>query len=102
MKRVVSGLSSSYRYEDDKLRYRYAIFAVTANEHYQSQGISYFTYSELVRFLVEVRGACWVEAGIGVASVHYQWNPLINSILEIDRSVDDKCDEIIKILGVTG
>jgi len=41
------------------------------------------TYEDLVRFLVSVRGECWVTANIGVASVHDQWNPLIKEVFEI-------------------
>jgi hypothetical protein len=105
--RVSSELSSRYSYEDEKFRYRYIVFSREPNEHYKSSGVTYVTYSDAVRFLVEVRGECWLNKNIGVASVHYQWNPLINRIFEIantnSRSIEERCSEILKeIVGPSG
>ena len=103
IKRASSGLLSNYSWEDERARYRYIIFSEKPNEHYQSKGLTYLTYAEIIRFLVEIRGSCWVEANIGVASVHYQWNPTIRLVFDIanstDRSIQERCEQIMKLIN---
>ena len=57
---------------------------------------------DVVEFLVRVRGESWINAGLGVASVHYQWDPLINSIFEVannfNLSLDERRKEIFSLL----
>lgn len=81
--RIASELATNFSYENDQARIRYVIFAEEANEHYKKKKIKYITYSEIIDFLVETRGQSWIYAGIGVASVHQQWDPLINRVFEI-------------------
>lgn len=97
---VSSELATNYRYEGKETRYRYIIFSGKPNEHYLTLGVTYVTYSDAIRFMVEERGECWRNANIGVASVHYQWNPLINRIFKIandsSSSIEARCREILK------
>jgi len=37
-------------------------------------------FDEIIDFLVDVRGQCWVTENIGTASIHYQWDDLIVNI----------------------
>jgi hypothetical protein len=83
IKAVAAKLASSFEYEDDLCRFRYAIFSNSENDHYRGKRVTYFTYESMVRFLVEVRGQCWIEKNIGVASIHDQWDPLIKAIFDI-------------------
>ncbi len=85
---VTDDFAAHYCYEDEKTRIRYIVFANKPNQHYLAQGVKYITFSEIVNFLVEVRGQCWIESGIGVASVHYQWDEQINKVFEIANDVE--------------
>lgn len=86
---VASHLASEYHYTDKngRFRIRYIIFANDVNAHYSSK-IQYITFSEMLEFLVVVRGQCWVRQGIGIASAHRQWDPLIVSIFDIANNQD--------------
>jgi hypothetical protein len=83
---VANELSTHYFYEDEKSRIRYIIFANEPNKYYSGKGIKYITFSQIAEFLTEVRGQSWIAAGIGVASLHYQWDEQINKIFEIINS----------------
>jgi hypothetical protein len=80
---VSQEIAIQYAYEDESNRIRYIIFANEPNRHYEKQGVKYISYLQIVQFLVEVRGQCWIESGIGIASIHYQWDEQINKIIEI-------------------
>lgn len=80
---VASDLKARFKREIGTARYRYVIFCDTPNEHYANKGLTYITFSDMIRFLVEVRGQSWITANIGVASIHYQWDPLINQAFEV-------------------
>lgn len=99
---AANDLANRYTYENEKSRIRYIIFANEPNKHYKAQGLTYITFSQIVKFLVEVRGQCWVESGIGVASIHYQWDEQINKIFEIandfEHSPNERQSEILKFL----
>lgn len=47
-------------------------------------------FTDIIDFLVEVRGQCWVNENIGTASIHYQWDDLINKIFVFanDQTID--------------
>ncbi len=85
---VASKLLNNYLYDEQNIRFRYIIFAEEVNQEWQSRGVTYITYDEIFEFLVTVRGQSWVNANIGVASVHYQWDPLINQIFTIANDMN--------------
>lgn len=58
------------------------------------------TFREVIRFLDEQRGQCWRECGLGVASVHDQWEPLINEAFSIFNSDDGHEDRQRKVLAL--
>lgn len=99
---VASALSSKYCLESGQTRYRYVIFSNEPNKFYCDRGITFMTYRDIVRFLVEVRGQCWITENIGVASIHYQWSPLINEMFSIannqQMSVDERCEKVLNVL----
>jgi len=47
-------------------------------------------FDDIIDFLVEIRGQCWLEKNIGIASIHYQWDNLINKVFDIgnEHSID--------------
>ena len=72
VREVATELRVHFRRESVNTRYRYVIFCHKPNEHYRKLGVQHITFSEMIRFLVEIRGQSWINANIGVASVHYQ------------------------------
>jgi hypothetical protein len=81
--RIASELLSKYCYQDEKCRIRYIMFSNEVNKYWQSKGITYITFGEVVQFLVDVRGQSWIYSGIGVASRHDQWDPMVKDIFVI-------------------
>jgi len=76
---IASTLLSRYTYEeDDKCHIRYIVFSKVANPHWQSQGVTYITYDDIIQFLVEVRGQCWVHS-LALVSHHYMSNGTCSS-----------------------
>jgi len=100
---VAEFLATTFRYEDERCRFRYIVFAPSANEHYQEMGVSYISFREAISFIVEVRGQCWIEANIGVASSHHQWDSLLVQIFDVANRVDqpanDRVQEIESLLA---
>jgi hypothetical protein len=79
------------------------VFANEPNDHYASKGVTYITYPDAVRFIVEIRGQSWIEAGIGVASVHQQWDEMLIDMFRManahDRTIDKRVNDIQSFLA---
>lgn len=94
---VAGSLAASYSHEDERTRLRYIVMAETANEYYQAQGVTYITFEDAIRFIIQVRGQCWIDANIGVSSLHHQWDDLLVEIFVIannlNRSVEERVAE---------
>jgi len=99
---VAKELAAQYCYENEKSRMRYVVFANEPNPHYVAQGVKYITFAEIAHFLAQVRGQCWIESGIGVASVHYQWDEQINKVFAIandfEKSLLERQSAILEFL----
>lgn len=80
---IGKALPTVFRFEDDRCRFRYMIFAADPNQHYAKKGVSYITFDEAISFIVQVRGHCWIQSNIGVASTHHQWDELLVDIFAI-------------------
>lgn len=95
---VATTLAAKYIYKDERARLRYVVMAEAANEHYQAKGVTFITFDEAIRFIVEIRGQCWIDANIGVSSLHHQWDELLIDIFElankVDLSVEERVTEI--------
>ena len=102
---VAKNLASSFQYERDQYRFRYIVFADNANEHYAGKGVAYITFDHVIGFLVDVRGQCWLQADIGVASSHSQWDRLLVDVFDIanDQSLssEERKDKIAAMLNST-
>ena len=102
LQEVASHLASRYRWEAPGVRVRYIVFCVEPNQHYASRGVTYLNLYHMLRFFVRERGECWLRANLGVASAHYQWDPVINRILEIANDailpLEEKCRSCIREL----
>ncbi len=80
---VVRELSEHYSFENEKVRMRYIVFSHDVNQHYVNHGVKFITFAQIAQFLAKIRGQCWIESGIGVASLHYQWDEQINKVFAI-------------------
>lgn len=76
-------LSRNYIYEDEHLRIRYMLFCNEEHDRHKKRGVSYITHRSIVDFLIGTRGQSWTGTGIGVASRHQQWSPLIKDLFAI-------------------
>ncbi|OYZ01007.1 MAG: hypothetical protein B7Y37_08925 [Sphingobacteriia bacterium 28-36-52] len=63
--------------------------------------LTQISLEHIIDFILETRGQCWIESGIGVASIHNQWDQLINSVFQVanDQTVD-MADRKNKIQGL--
>ncbi len=100
---VAQALATGFRFEDCNCRFRYIVFAKEPNEHYQSRGVTYITFREVITFIVTVRGQSWIEENIGVASIHDQWDDILTTMFAIanrtDCSVQKRVEEIETFLA---
>jgi hypothetical protein len=93
IKKVSTQLASEYSYQDEESRIRYIVFAKKRNEYYQQKGLTYILYQEMIDFLVDIRGQSWLKSKIGIASVHYQWDPLIKLMFEAANDFSETEDQ---------
>lgn len=67
---------------DKKFSIRLVLISeVEPNDHWKH--LSNVLFKDIIDFIVNVRGGCWKAEKIGVASLHEQWDDLINEIFEI-------------------
>jgi hypothetical protein len=100
---VAQALASTFRFEDNRCRIRYVMFSWQPNAHYQQRGVTYMTFDQAISFIVEVRGQSWFNAGIGVASLHNQWDELLIQLFAIANKLElplnQRVDEIRTMLA---
>jgi hypothetical protein len=96
-------LSDSIYYEKNKsFRIRLVLFSETpTNKNWKN--LKHISLEHIVDFLLYVRGQCWIENEIGVASIHYQWDSTVNKIFEIANQqgpdIKEKKEKILQILS---
>ena len=81
---IANELAEKGNYQDAGKRYsvRLALISeVKANNNWKH--IKNVLFDDIINFIVDVRGQCWKENGLGVSSIHYQWDDLINEIFKI-------------------
>jgi len=100
---VARELANHYCFVSESCRIRYVVFSQQENQHYAKLGIQYLTFTHMAKFLVEVRGQCWIESELGVASSHPQWDSLLIRIFQIANdasiSVDQRRDRILTTIA---
>ena len=89
-------IASKFAYEDSGCRFRYVMFSHRPNVYYQKKGMPVITFEQAAAFIVNVRGQCWVEANLGVASSHHQWDQLLVDIFEIANDQSKSSEARIK------
>jgi hypothetical protein len=93
---VGDALAMAFRFEDEWCRFRYIVFADEPNAHYQQKGVSYITFEQAIAFIVQVRGQCWIDSNIGVASSHHQWDDLLVDIFAVANKIQESETERIQ------
>jgi hypothetical protein len=91
-----------YEKKDRSYRIRLIIFSETKpNKNWEN--VTHIFLEHIVDFILQVRGQCWLENEIGVASIHYQWDSLINEIFKIANNVEEEIEmkkiNILKLLS---
>lgn len=99
---VARELSEHYCFENKKSRIRYIVFSNEVNQHYANQGVKYITFAQIAKFIAEIRGQSWVESGIGVASMHDQWDEQLKRVFAIandfTKSLSERQSAILQFL----
>lgn len=57
------------------------------NKHWQH--LTNINFDHIIDFLVDVRMQCWINEEIGIRSIHYQWDPLMNQLFKIGNNEGD-------------
>lgn len=100
---VARGLAEHFHFEDEQCRFRYIVFSEAPNTHYQDKGVTYITFKEAITFVVQERGNCWAEHGMGVASCHHQWDELLIEVFNFandrQQTVEERVERIVKFLA---
>jgi hypothetical protein len=101
---VAERLLNDFKYEDDKLRIRFIIFAQKSpSKELIDKGLTFISCSEIINFLTKERGGCWVASDIGLKSIHDPWDKLIKSIFNVanDNTIpfDQKENKIYGLLN---
>ena len=94
---VAQNLVTAFRFEDDRTRFRHIVFANKPNKHFQKKGLTYITFQQVIEFIVLVRGQCWINANIGVASAHSQWDDLLVDVFSIANKQESPAECIRQI-----
>lgn len=103
IKEVAKTLLSDLKYEDDKFRIRFILFAEKSpSKEILDKGLTFISCVEIINFLTLERGECWVASEIGTKSIHDPWDTLIKDIFKIandrTKSSDKKEKDIYEIL----
>jgi len=65
-------------------RYSIRVIMISQKKPNKNQiELTHISFDDIIDFLVNIRGCCWINNNIGVASIHYQWDKLINKIFQI-------------------
>jgi hypothetical protein len=102
---IARRLGVSHSFEDARCRIRYIVFAKETNPYFKERGTTYITFGQIIEFLATIRGECWINSGIGVTSVHNQWEPLINAAFAIfngDEATHERERKILCLLDAFG
>lgn len=95
---IGDALATSFRFEDERCRFRFITFSSEPNLYYRERGMSCITFEEAISFIVDVRGQCWIDASIGVASSHQQWDKLLVDIFAVANRTDEPFADRVRVI----
>jgi hypothetical protein len=87
LQEIARSLIADFKFSDERFRVRYVMFSRSLSKGYADR-VQHISFKEIVRFLDEQRGQCWKEHGLGVASTHNEWEPLITETFRILNGED--------------
>ncbi len=85
---IASALLSNYVCNWENYSIRFIMVSENPNKYYSDKGIKYLTFDSIIDFIIKVRGECWININMGIASHHSQWNPFMNHIFDIANDVE--------------
>lgn len=88
IQKAAKQLQANYTFEDADVRLRYIIFSQKENRAWSDRHVKYITFEDCIQFISEKRGQSWAQSGIGLRSMHDQWDPLINDVFKIANGPD--------------
>lgn len=91
IKKVANELAEKGFFDDDSKKYSVRLVLISEEKPNKDWlHLTHILFEEIIDFLVDVRGQCWVNENIGTASVHYQWDDLIKKVFDIanDQLID--------------
>lgn len=92
--KIANELANAGTYHSDDLSFSIRLVLISENSPNKNwQHLTNILFTDIVDFLVDVRGQCWVTENIGTASIHYQWDDLIVNIFSIANNQDITIDE---------
>lgn len=101
---IAQRLITEFHFIDDQFRIRYIMFSKSLSKGYAGR-VHHISFDEIVRFLDEQRGQCWRDFGLGVASTHKEWEPLINEAFKAfnsERSPQERQSIVMRLLDDFG
>ncbi len=88
--KVAMELAEKGEYCSDNCKFSVRLILISEKKANQNwKHLTNVLFTNIIDFLVEVRGQSWLQAGIGVTSKHDQWDPLINNIFKIANEGED-------------
>lgn len=101
---VANSLVTNGRYDEDNGNYSVRLIVISENPlNTNWKHVTNILFSQIIDFIVDVRGECWFNELLGTHSYHKQWDRLIIDSFSIANnlslSADDRKNEIKKILS---
>lgn len=101
---VARRLQKELRVRENGYLFRLLYFSSSHTKQAVPAGVPQITFREIAEFIVKLRTPCWKGYGMGVRSLHSQWDKLICDIWDIgdpDREISEpeKVDAILALLN---
>lgn len=101
--RVSKAVMGTGQFNSPNQEYSIRLVVISENKLNKNwRHLANISIENIIDFIVDVRGQCWVEQNKGIASIHYQWNKLINDIFEIANNMTvstvERKEEIRRLL----
>jgi hypothetical protein len=90
---VARRLQKEHRVREHGYLFRLVYFSRSHTKQAVPAVVPQITFREIAEFIVKLRTPCWKGYGLGVRSLHGQWDKLICDIWDIGNPASDQSDE---------
>lgn len=81
---VANQLAETNNYNDPNGEFSIRLIVISENPLNKNWNhLLNISIDSIIDFFVDVRGGCWINQNLGIASLHSQWEPIISDILKI-------------------